>query len=136
MKMEKEAISKQGYKELPVDMETYRRLEVKAKGSGLTVDEYVAELVRELVETPIDKIFKRGVRDYVSLTIAIRKEVVELYRAWMKLSRMDISIEGLIERHIYEGLKADLEACKPHWLPDGPSIAKQYGVKCGVYADC
>ena len=134
--MEKEAISKQGYKEVPVDAETYRFLEAKAKELGLTVDEYVADIVREFVETPIDKIFKRGVRDYVSLTIEIRKEVVELYRAWMKLSRIDISIEGVIERHIYVGLFADLEACKPHWLPDGPSIAKQYGVKCGVYADC
>jgi hypothetical protein len=41
---------KKGYKEIPIDEETYKLLEERANELGLTVDSYVLQLVQTFVK--------------------------------------------------------------------------------------
>ena len=51
-------MTKKGYKEIPIDEKTYNLLEQRANELGVTVDECALELVKKLLETPIDEILK------------------------------------------------------------------------------
>ena len=72
----------------------------------------------------------------VELNIAVRWEIVELIKAWIEMSRYDISVEAVISAYAEEAIKSEFEKIKPKYLPDGPSIARKYGVMIGPYADC
>jgi hypothetical protein len=44
-------------KKIPIDLKLYRELEVQAKEKGLAnVDDYVNDLVKQLVKTPIEEV--------------------------------------------------------------------------------
>lgn len=49
---------KKGYKEIPIDEETYNLLEQRANELELTVDEYASQLVQKLIQTPIEEVLK------------------------------------------------------------------------------
>jgi len=51
-------MTKKGYKEIPVEQETYDSLQQRAQELDITIDEYVLGLVRRLLKTPIDEVLK------------------------------------------------------------------------------